>query len=73
MKEYENSFIPVFFCENPLPFGTRISMFFQISLRIFKEASDDQQNDDPDWKCSDDGYGLQICHGIIGEDQGDGQ
>ena len=22
-------------------------MFFQISLRIFKEASDDQQNDDP--------------------------
>ena len=48
-------------------------MFFQISPRIFKEASDDQQNDDPDWKCSDDGYGLQICHGIIGEDQGDGQ
>ena len=73
MKEYENSFIPVFFCEKfQLPFGTRISMFFQISLRIFKEASDDQQNDDPDWKCSDDGYGLQICHGIIGEDQGDG-
>ena len=48
-------------------------MFFQISPRIFKEASDDQQNDDPDRKCSDDGYGLQICHGIIGEDQGDGQ
>lgn len=48
-------------------------MFFQISLRIFKEASDDQQNDDPDRKCGNDGYSLQICHGIIGEDQGDGQ
>lgn len=50
-----------------------IFIFPKISLRVLKEASDDQQNDDPDGKRRDDGHGLQIRHGVIGKDQGDGQ
>ena len=89
MKENKNSFISVFFVKNSItfcPYGHG-ALILATAAAIAATAvvaaaptaaaaaapDDDQQNDDPDRKCSDDGYGLQICHGIIGEDQGDGQ
>ena len=43
----------------------------QIPAGILQEACDDQHNDQTDRKRCNDGYTLQVCHGTVGEGQGD--
>lgn len=51
------------------------SMLFpvQIQLCILKKAYKDQKDDEADGEGCNNGYGLQVCHGAFGKDQGNGK